>query len=216
MAVTTTPPMPPAPETEPRTPRAPQQERGQRRVEQILDAAESVFAESGVDATSMQAIADRAESSVGSLYHFFPNKDAIVEAIGRRYADRMRETNEQAMPLELAHLPPEELFERVITAQIGFVERTPAFAAVHESIQRNCPAISDALNAAIAGHVGKFLSLRYPRMPEQERWASAMVSVATVHAMVHLALQVPQPHRGAVIEEAKRMLIAHYTAYDRG
>jgi hypothetical protein len=62
--------------------RAPQQERGQRRVEQILDAAESVFTESGVDATSMQAIADRAESSVGSLYHFFPNKDAIVLAVG--------------------------------------------------------------------------------------------------------------------------------------
>lgn len=215
MAVTTPPPMPPAPETEPRAPRAPQQERGQRRVEQILDAAEAVFTESGVDAASMQAIADRAESSVGSLYHFFPNKDAIVEAIGRRYAERMRETNEQAMPLELAHLPPEELFERVITAQISFVERTPAFASVHESIQRNCPAISDALNAAIAGHVGKFLSLRYPKMPEHERWASAMVSVATVHAMVHLAFQVPQPHRGLVIEEAKRMLVAHYTAYDR-
>lgn len=215
MAVTTTPHPTPIPEPEPRVPRAPQQERGQRRVEQILDAAESVFAESGVDGASMQAIADRAESSVGSLYHFFPNKDAIVEAIGRRNAERMRETNEEAMPLELAHLPPGELFERVITAQMHFIERTPAFAAVHESIQRNCPAISDALNHAIAGHVGKFLSLRYPKMPEQERWASAMVSVATVHAMVHLALQVPPAHRGAVIEEAKRMLIAHYAAYDR-
>lgn len=56
-------------------------------MEQILDAAEAVFAETGVDGASMQAIADRAESSVGSLYHFFPNKEAVIER-GRASATR--------------------------------------------------------------------------------------------------------------------------------
>ena len=197
-----------------RAPRAPQQERGQRRVDQILDAAEAVFAEQSVGAVSMQAIADRAGASVGSLYHFFPNKDAVVEALGRRYADRMRETNEEAMPLELAHLPAEELFERVLSAQMHFIERTPAFGAVQEAVSRNCPAISDALNQAIAGHVGKFLAVRYPRMLPPQRMASAMVSVAIVHAMVHLAIQVPPEMRSEVIAEGKRMLVSHYSAYD--
>ncbi len=195
--------------------RAPQQERGQRRVEQILDAAESVFVEQGVGAATMQMIADRAESSVGSLYHFFPNKDSIVEALGKRYADAVRETNEKAMPLETAHLPSEALFDRILRAQVDFIERTPAFDAVHSAVHRNCPAIYDALNQALVGHVGKFMALRYPRMPEQERMASAMVSVATVHAVVDLASRLPAPFRDLAIREARTMLVTHYSVYDK-
>ena len=193
-----------------RAPRAPQQERGQRRVEQILDAAELVFAEYGVGGASMQLIAERAESSVGSLYHFFPNKEAIVEALGARYADAVRATNEQAMPLELAHLPASELFDRVLRAQIEFIAATPAFDAVHQAVHRNCPAIYDALNQALVGHVGKFMALRYPTMPEPERAASAMVSVATVHAVVDLASRLPIEFREGVIRESHAMLVAIY------
>lgn len=197
-----------------RAPRAPQQERGQRRVEQILDAAESVFVEVGVGAATMQLIADRAESSVGSLYHFFPNKEAIVEALGARYADIVRRTNEEAMPLELVHLPAEELFDRILQAQVGFIESTPAFDAVHDAVHRNCPAIYDALNQALVGHVGQFLALRYPGMPEGERAASAMVSVATVHSVVDLASRIPGDFRALVIREAHTMLVAHFRALD--
>ncbi len=197
-----------------RAPRAPQQERGQRRVDQILDAAESIFAEQTVGAVSMQAIADRAGASVGSLYHFFPNKDAIVEALGRRYADRMRATNEEAMPLTLVHLSPDELFERVLTFQMQFIERTPAFGQVHEAVMRNCPDISNEMNFAITGHVGTFLALRYPKLPEGQRMASAMVSVAMVHTILHLASQMPPDVRREVIAEGKRMLVSHYSAYD--
>lgn len=201
----------PAPD---RAPRTPQQERGQRRVEQILDAAESVFAEVGVGAATMQLIADRAESSVGSLYHFFPNKEAIVEALGARYAESVRQTNEEAMPLTLVHLPADELFGRILQAQVDFIERTPAFDTVHDAVHRNCPAIYDALNQALVGHVGQFLALRYPRMPEHERAAAAMVSVATVHSVVDLASRIPPDFRALVIREAHAMLVSHYSGLD--
>ena len=197
-----------------RIPRAPQQERGQRRVDQILDAAEHVFVEQGVGGATMQMIADRAAASMGSLYHFFPNKDAIVEALGARYADAVRETNQQAMPLEMVHLPADELFDRVLKAQIRFLESTPAFDAVHLSVQRNCPAISDAMNQALVGHVGQFLALRYPTMPLNERSASAMVSVAAVHSVVDLASRLPAEFRTLAITEAHRMMVAHFGAYD--
>lgn len=197
-----------------RSTRAPQQERGQRRVEQILDAAESVFVEVGVGGATMQMIADRAESSVGSLYHFFPNKEAIVEALGARYADIVAETNREAMPLELVHLPADALFHRVLQAQVSFIEATPAFDAVHDSVHRNCPAIYDALNQALVGHVGQFLALRYPNMPEGARAAAAMVSVATVHAVVDLASRLPSEFRALVIRDSHAMLVAHYGALD--
>lgn len=53
-------------------------ERERERVRQeILDAAEHEFSLSGFRDTSMSAIAARAELSVGTLYNFFPNKDAL-------------------------------------------------------------------------------------------------------------------------------------------
>jgi len=201
-------------EAKDRAPRAPQQERGQRRVEQILDAAEQIFVEHGAAGATMQLIADRASASVGSLYHFFPNKEAIVEALGTRYADAVRDTNIRAMPLDLAHLPAEPLFDRILRAQVEFIAATPAFDTVHEAVQRNCPAINDALNQALVGHVGQFMALRYPTMPEAERAASAMVSVATVHAVVDLACRLPAEFREQVIRETHTMLVAHYSALD--
>jgi AcrR family transcriptional regulator len=207
-------PAPAAPDLEARTSRAPQQERGQRRVEQILDAAEQIFVEHGVGGATMQLIADRAGASVGSLYHFFPNKEAVVEALGARYADAVRDTNVEAMPLTVAHLPAPELFDRILRAQVEFIERTPAFDTVHEAVQRNCPAINDAMNQALVGHVGQFMALRYPTMPEPERIASAMVSVAAVHAVVDLSCRLPAEVREMVIREAHTMLVSHYIVYD--
>ncbi|MCE2900115.1 MAG: TetR/AcrR family transcriptional regulator [Gemmatimonas sp.] len=194
--------------------RAPQQERGQRRVAQILEAAAEVFREHGVGGATMQLIAERAGASMGSLYHFFPNKDAVLETLGARYADRIRRRNEEAMPLSLAHLEPNALFDAVLCAQMAFIEETPAFEAVHAAVARHCPAIYDALNQALVGHVGQFLALRYPRMPEPQRLASAMVSVSIVRTVVNLAAQAPAAMRALVIGEGHAMLVAHYGAAD--
>lgn len=65
--------------------RKPQQARGQRRVNTILDAASQVFSELGYEAATTNIIAIRANTSIGSLYQFFPNKEAILSAIATRY-----------------------------------------------------------------------------------------------------------------------------------
>lgn len=197
-----------------RTPRAPQQERGQRRVAQILDAAAQVFVEHGVGGATMQLIAERAGASVGSLYHFFPNKLAVLESLGMQMADRVARLNEEAMPLSLAHLEPNALFERVLRAQMVFVEENTAFDAVHRAVQQHCPTIHESLNHALVGQVSQFLAVRYPRMPEPQRLAAAMASVATVHAIIDLAATLPLPMREPVIREAHAMLVARYTEAD--
>ncbi len=61
--------------------RQPQQKRGQQRVEKILVAAAEVFAEAGFAAATIQQIADRASTAVGSIYQFFPDKLAIFQSL---------------------------------------------------------------------------------------------------------------------------------------
>src|SRR5688572_11061237 len=63
----------------------PKQKRGQQRVEAILNAASEVFAVAGYDAATIIEIAARSNTSVGSLYQFFSNKEAILQAIVERY-----------------------------------------------------------------------------------------------------------------------------------
>jgi len=50
----------------------------------ILDAAEEVAVERGIDAASIAAIAERAGVAVGTLYNYFPDRDGILQALLRK------------------------------------------------------------------------------------------------------------------------------------
>ncbi|MCS7475866.1 TetR/AcrR family transcriptional regulator [Umezawaea endophytica] len=56
--------------------------------DRILTAAAHVFAESGYAAGTTNRIAERARVSIGSLYQYFPNKDAILAELLVRHIDR--------------------------------------------------------------------------------------------------------------------------------
>ncbi|GGV18238.1 TetR family transcriptional regulator [Actinomadura cremea] len=71
--------------------RTPRQDRSRRTVEGILDAATRVLAERGYDGASTNRIAAAAGISNGSLYQYFPNKDAIMVAVVDRFADHLTE-----------------------------------------------------------------------------------------------------------------------------
>lgn len=76
----------------------PQQERSQDMVERILAAARDLMRDEGFKSLSTISIAGRAGLSVGSLYQYYPNKEAIIVELARRWLgafqtfhDEMRE-----------------------------------------------------------------------------------------------------------------------------
>lgn len=69
--------------------KAPKRERGRLRVAALMDAGAQVIAERGYAAATMTEIAVRAGASIGSLYQFFPSKEALGDALLRRYGERM-------------------------------------------------------------------------------------------------------------------------------
>lgn len=74
--------------------RVPTQDRASAQVERILDAACAEVTERGYDAASTSGIARRAAIAVGSVYRYFPDKRALMQAVERRnqrrYADTVR------------------------------------------------------------------------------------------------------------------------------
>lgn len=59
----------------------PREQKSERNRRQVLDAALRSFARHGYGATSVRAIADEAKVSIGSVYHHFPDKDAIFRTL---------------------------------------------------------------------------------------------------------------------------------------
>src|SRR5882762_4911599 len=65
--------------------RAPKRARGKQRVADLLQAAAAVFAEKGYEAATMTEIAARAGAPIGSLYQFFPIKEALADTLVQNY-----------------------------------------------------------------------------------------------------------------------------------
>lgn len=69
--------------------RTPQQARSRARLARVLEAAERVLVSEGVQALTTTRIAAEAEVSVGSLYQYLPDRDAIVDALAAGYFARL-------------------------------------------------------------------------------------------------------------------------------
>ncbi len=71
------------------TPRKrPLQARSRFTVDQLLEAAAQVFSQRGYAGTTTNQVAERAGVSIGSLYQYFPNKDALLLALVERHMEQ--------------------------------------------------------------------------------------------------------------------------------
>ncbi|BBE80093.1 TPA: TetR/AcrR family transcriptional regulator [Citrobacter farmeri] len=71
--------------------RRPTQVRGTERFGHILDMAAGIIAEKGLDHLTMQNIAVTAKTTIGSLYHFFPSKEAVIHALIEQHEQNLQD-----------------------------------------------------------------------------------------------------------------------------
>ncbi len=96
---------------------------------QLLERATQLFAEHGYDALSMSQIARAAKISKALLYHYFPSKRALFEAVLAAGAQELRERT-----LPDPTLPPAEQLAATLDAFLTWVDERPgAYAKLLES-----------------------------------------------------------------------------------
>jgi AcrR family transcriptional regulator len=72
------------------TPRKrPRQSRSQATVDTLLEATARVLVREGFDGLTTNGVAHQAGVSIGSLYQYFPNKEAMVAALIERHIEKM-------------------------------------------------------------------------------------------------------------------------------
>jgi AcrR family transcriptional regulator len=76
------------------------QQRSAKRVEQMLEACAALIDELGYDGVTTTLIAERAGVAVGSLYQFFPDKRAVVQALTKRHLDHFTKEIEERLDWE--------------------------------------------------------------------------------------------------------------------
>lgn len=74
----------------------PRQARAEATVEAVLEAAAQLLVSQGYDQTSTNQIAEHAGVSIGSLYEYFPGKEAVFAEIRRRQSKELRLADERA------------------------------------------------------------------------------------------------------------------------
>jgi AcrR family transcriptional regulator len=165
--------------------KSPRQERSRRTVERILDAAARIFHEQGYVGATTNDIADEAEVSVGSLYQYFPNKDALLVALTRRHI----ESATAGLTDLVSGLSSEEGFEVILRKVVDFLVEQHELDELHLLVMHRAPRtheISIELDRARSQLVDLTSRLLMPRIDDPRRRALiARMVVATVDASVH-------------------------------
>ena len=188
--------------------RARRQERGLRRVDDILAAAAQTFAEMGYEGATVAAIAARAEVSPGSLYQFFPNKEAIAHALAERYVAEVRAIHEATLAGSAVSAALPVALDRVVDPIVAFNRAHPAFAALaggaHASPQ--LAEVLAGLHEEVIRLLDSFVAERAPHLAPDRRRQIATVSLRIALALLPLTLSPDWGRGDAMVGEMKAAL----------
>ncbi|MFJ1667157.1 TetR/AcrR family transcriptional regulator [Streptomyces bottropensis] len=187
------------------------QARGERRIAQLLEAAASVFCSTGYAATSTNAIAREAGVSPGTLYQFFPNKEAIAIELSERLMHEMRETYGEALaPVDPA-TPLEEAVAAAVDRFIDFNCRHPViFTLMHgPDVPGRIAEQHDAVHTALLARIEALLTPFLPEAPAADISRTAHVCVAMYKAGLELVLGREGAERDAYVQELKNVLLRY-------
>jgi AcrR family transcriptional regulator len=196
--------------------RQPRQLRSQERVTQILDVAERLFSSEGYNATTTNAIAALAKVPIGSLYQFFPDKAAILQALTIRYMELLYERFVSLHTAETADLPLSNYVDRVIDATDQFFTDYPGYHAIFMQVQDTIPelnAIETAADAELIRELATFLSQRHSNLEQVNYDVIAFVVVKAIGTLLWLALSHEQPFRQQLVTETKRLMVSYLHCY---
>lgn len=197
--------------TEPR-----RQARGLARMESIIDTTEELFAELGYDATTTNLIASRAGISPGSLYQFFPNKQAIAAALAERYLAAMALDADADFDESLFLLDLPTLTDVIADPLLAHVLEHPTTKLFINAgtVEPELVASSQHLRGSLIRRMAAFVDRRVPDLAPSDRDLIAEVTVQIYASFVPAVIDASPRKRTRIVRELKAVLIAYWSGFD--
>ncbi len=116
--------------------RSPQQERAKETVEKILDATAELLDDEGHENLTTERVAERSGVNIATLYHYFPNKLALLHALAQQFAEQQQEK------LDAVYRGREEAdwrdsLDRLVDEALEFNRTVKGALAVSRAMQNN-------------------------------------------------------------------------------
>ena len=188
--------------------RKPRQQRSQQRVANIIDAAGQLLEEVGYAELTTNAIAARAATSIGSLYQFFPNKEAVVAELVKGFRAEIQSLFDHSLSVQLARRSLRQFVDVVVDGIEDVRQRRPGFSSVF-SFRKFGGTLKDQrlqLEADIILPLSSLLAQAYPEIPEDQRaQCMTMVTETTKVLLSKIANELPE-NKIWMREELKCML----------
>ncbi|MFD9423433.1 MULTISPECIES: TetR/AcrR family transcriptional regulator [unclassified Streptomyces] len=200
--------MEPVPHANPNLRRAPVQQRSTVRLARILDACAELLDETGYEQLSTRAVAVRAEVPIGSVYRFFSNKRALVDALALRnlnsYADRIT-----ARLTDIGAADWRGVIDAVLDEYLAMKRTVPGFALVDFGAPSPVDDPLGDANRRVAGRLAELLSGHLGRSSDPDLLRAILVSVEAADALFQLAFRTDPSGDPAIVAET-RILIRAY------
>ena len=197
--------------------RQPQQARSQERVKQILDVAEQLFLEIGYESTTTRAIAARSKVSVGSLYQFFPDKEAILKALAIRYMQTQYQRFLDLHTPETVTLPLPSYVDRMIDAFDQFYTDYPGSRAIFEQLLDTITWSKiekiDDFEYQVVDELARFFHSRKQSLSMAKCGNMALIITKIITELLWLSLDGDKKFREEIVTETKLIILSYLQQY---
>lgn len=191
------------------------QERSRATVDALIEATAHILVREGFDRASTNRIAEEAGVSIGSLYQYYPSKEALVAAVIDRHNQEIMEVVRDALA-EVASQPIEKAVRKLVTVAIEAHRIDPK---LHRVLAEQIPRTGrlenvEAFNREAYTLVRAYLEDHRDEIRRVDLGLAAFVCVASIEALTHTAVlhrpdMLSDKGVGALVEEATR-LVAGY------
>jgi len=172
----------------PKARRSPVQGRAQATVDTILKAAAQILARHGAEAATTNAIAERAGVSVGSLYQYFANREALMSELVRRHVTAMQEVLAGALA-GLSARPLPEAVAQLVAAIVAAHRVAPRLhQALHQTMVHSKVDAIDHFESELETLVCQTLRV-HPSLDLEDPQLTATVLVRALGGLIRTTLR---------------------------
>lgn len=191
------------------------QQRSRATVDALIEATARILVREGFDAASTNRIAEQAGVSVGSLYQYFPGKEALVAAVIDRHQRELMQVVRGALA-EVASDPLEQAVRKLVAVAIKAHRVDPK---LHRVLTEQIPRTGRLEKVETFSRENYALFRAYLERHRDEVRAvdpglAAFVCVTSIEALTHSAvLHHPEVLSGeamaGLIDEATRLVVGY-------
>jgi AcrR family transcriptional regulator len=192
------------------------QERSRATVDALVEATARILVKEGFEKASTNRIAEIAGVSVGSLYQYFPSKEALVAAVIDRHNEEIMGIVRSAL-IEVADMPIDKAVRKLVTVAIEAHRIDPK---LHRVLAEQIPRTGqlkdvEAFNREVHALVRTYLESRRNEMRKIDPALATFICVSAIEAVAHNTVLNPaemlttEKMVRTLVDETTRMVVGY-------